>query len=279
MEVQVLTDMSHLGLDLAGYLIPSGMLVLRLAAVVGRLCSVAADYVPDHTIVPEELVFQMCMLSAAWMGLFKAALLPAFSATATKPVTVKDGRAYTALFAPAGTTWADYKALSVCTLDWITVEAGRTITTDVRMSSSSSKDENNDDDEYIYWLYSGTVQVESEHGEILYSVSRQAGAASKQDAGLGLLGERRLLRRLERKSSSKQQPSSKSTSKSSARTTVRATHPSTLLRIHTPSLQLLAESDARLADSIRTLVFQGLEAKLHHAQLTSRRAFNGTAMA
>lgn len=242
-EAQVLTDMSHLGLDLAGFLGP-GMIVLRLAAVAGRLCTMAADYVPDHTILPEEMVFQLCMLTAAWVALVKAALLPAFAASASK-VTVKDGRAFTALFAPAGISWTDFKALSVCALDWITVEAGETVTTD----------EFAKEDEYIYWLYSGNVQVESE-GTTLYNVSRFSRGASNLDGGRGLLGERRLLRRLEQ--------SNKKNSKSDTypRTTVRATSAATLLRIHTPNLKLLMDNDQKFANSIRTLLFQGMEAKL-----------------
>lgn len=267
-EAQVLTDFSHLSLDLAGFFVP-GLIFLRVAAVAGRLCTMAADYIPDHTIFPEEFAFQIGMLTVACLGLAKAALLPVVSASA-KRVSVKNGRAYTALFQPAGTTWADFKALSVCALDWITVQAGETVTTDESTTAA--------EDEYLYWLYSGDVRVESA-GELQYTISRLPGKASKQDAGRGLLGERRVLNRL-----------SKIAKKATAatdgiaipRSTVKATSTATLLRIHTPSVKLLMENDQEFADSIRTLVFQGMEAKLH-AQLKETsslmKSYNLTATA
>lgn len=286
-EAQVLTDMSHLGLDLAGFIAP-GLLFLRFAAVAGRLCSMAADYIPDHTILPEEFAFQLCMLAVAFMGLVKAVLLPVIASVGYKssPHSLKDGRAYAALFQPAGTTWADFKALSVCALDWITVEAGSTVTTDE--TSCAAAVDADADDEFIYWLYSGTVEVESA-GELLYTVTRMSGKAAKQDAGRGLLGERRLLRRLEQRGgiirnkntnneASSSSPPSQNT-KTYPRTTVKAASTATLLRIHAPNLKLLMDSDQAFADSIRTLVFQGMEAKLNaHLLETSSllKSFNVT---
>lgn len=236
-EAQLLTDMSHLGLDLAVFLGP-GMIALRLLAVVGRLCTMAADYLPDHAMLPEEFVFQSFMLTVAFVGLAKAALLPTFAAFSQK-VTVKDVKTFRSLFAPAGTTWAQFKALSVCAFKWIEVQDGDIITTD---------EDPDNEDEYIYWLSSGSISVESA-GATLYNVNR---TASKEDAGRGLVGERRLLRRL-----------GNDRSGSGPRTTVRATSNATLLRIHTPNLKMLMDNDQDFADTIRTLLFQGMEAKLN----------------
>jgi hypothetical protein len=124
-EAQLLNDMSHLGIDLAGFFIPS-LLALRVAAIAGRVCTMAADYIPDHTIVPEELLFQISMLTIGCLGLMKAALIPmAAAAYSARSVSIRDGRAYNMLFQPAGTSWSHYKALSVCgVLDWISLQSG-----------------------------------------------------------------------------------------------------------------------------------------------------------
>ena len=130
-------------------------------------------------------------------------------------------------------------------MDWITVEDGTTVTTDAATL---------DEDEYMYWLYSGSVQVERDN-RTLYNMSRN-GTATRQHAGQFLLGEGRLLRRMQ-KMQQQNHPVDQSV------TTVRSSGPSTtLLRIHTKRLKLLMDhQDQSLADSIRTLVFSGMEAK------------------
>jgi hypothetical protein len=60
MEAEVFTDMSHLALDFA-----SIMKASKATAVIGRVLVILADYVPDHSIHPEELVFQLFMLGVA----------------------------------------------------------------------------------------------------------------------------------------------------------------------------------------------------------------------
>lgn len=250
-EAQILNDVAHVGLDLASFLGP-GILVLRLSALIGRLASVGADMVSDHLLV-DEIIYQAVMVTVAWVGLVKAAMPSAFAALA-KNVTLRDGKAFAALFAPAGTSWTQFKALSVCALDWITVEEGELVTTDEKTNNDTTRD-----DDHLYWLYSGNVRVES-NGTTLYNVNRHG----TENAGRGLLGEGRLLRRMERRKSSKKNAPEKSAAASHyPRTTVRANSKSTLLRIHMPNLKILMDNDQTLADSIRTLLFQGMEAKLN----------------
>jgi hypothetical protein len=65
MEAEVLTDMSNLlALDFKS-IMNSSKALLKMTSVIGRVLVILADYVPDHSIHPEELVFQLFMLGVA----------------------------------------------------------------------------------------------------------------------------------------------------------------------------------------------------------------------
>jgi len=295
-EAHVFAELSHLGLDFATFLFGgTGVVALRAVTVLGRVCAILADYIPDHSMLPDELLFQVFMLSVSSFALVQAALPTAFSITASN-ISLKDGKAFATLFAPSGTTWAQFKALlAVQALDWVTLEPEETVSTRAadavatRNDQKSGKKSNDDDEEYIYWLYSGAVTVhETSNDGATTSHYNVSASRRREDAGRGLLGERRLLRRLNEKSknhsgnkkkrgdSSSSDATTSSTSPSRSTLTVTATAPNTtLLRIHTGNLHLLMNNDQQLADSIRSMLFASLEAKLNaHEQ---HLAFNVTA--
>ena len=281
-ETQVLNDMSHLGIDLAAFFVPS-LLLLRIAAIIGRICTITADYIPDHVIVPEELAFQMAMLCLACSGLIKSALIPA-AASVYNATSVKDGRAYGSIFQPAGTSWSQYKALSVCgALEWMTLQAGDEITTSSSVSDNSS--ENDKGEDYMYWLYAGNVDVKTDSGELAYAVS--SGKKASSALHRGLIGEQSLLQHFGKtskpqpvRSSHKQQRDGPSKSVSNGHHIFVTSPSATLLRINTRRLQMLMDLDPTLAESMRTMVFQGMEAKLQaQVQETTNllKSFNVTA--
>jgi hypothetical protein len=273
-EAEVLNDMAHLTLDLASFFGPA-RLAIRAAAVLGRMAVMGADYLPDHSMLPEELVFQFFMLGLAWVALVKSAMPVVLSVMASN-ITLRDGKAFSLLFGPAGMTWPQYKALSVTALDWVKVEPGEVVTSD-ELSSPDSVDE------YIYWLYAGETVVESQ-GKVLHNVTRSVGGSTtslKQDAGCGLLGEMRLLRYMQGKERGGRLDKRKAksnnrdiinkdkdrlvstTTKPYTRTTVKAGDAgATLLRIHTSNLVMLMDQDVDLAHSVRSLLFHGMHAKL-----------------
>jgi hypothetical protein len=270
-EAEVLTDMAHLTLDLATFFGPA-RLAIRAAAVLGRIAAMGADYLPDHSMLPEEMIFQCFMLGLAWVALVKSAMPVVLSVMASN-ITLRDGKAFSLLFGPAGMTWPQYKALSVTALDWVKIEPGEIVTSD-ELSSPNAVD----DDEYIYWLYAGQTVIESQ-GKALHKVTRVAGgstASLKQDAGRGLLGEMRLLNHMQAKErggrfgkrKAKNQNKDKdheetSTKKSYPRTTVKAGDAgATLLRIHTSNLVMLMDQDVELAHAVRSILFQGMHDKL-----------------
>ena len=251
-EAAVFNDLAHVSLDLITLLGPATILI-RTAAVLGRLFAMAADYIPDHTVLPGELLFQTFMLGIAWFALVKAAMPLALSKVAAK-VSVRDGKAFSALFRPAGLQWEQYKALSVYSLDWVTVPAGAEI--DSTEQQQQQQDGNKND--YVYWLYSGEVSVTSQ-GRELYHVSRYHSKQKPSDAGAGLWGESSLFvggcSKKDKKDAKKKESLPPTTLKA-------AGEGATLLRMHRPHLTQLMDSDPDLAESMRTLVFQGMQAKL-----------------
>jgi hypothetical protein len=285
-EAEVLNDMA-LALDLARFFGPAN-LTIRVAAVLGRIAAMGADYLPDHFMNTEELVFQCFMLSLAWMALVKSAM-PVILSIMASDITFRDGKAFSLLFRPAGMTWPQYKTLSVTALDWVKVEPGEIVTSD-ELSLPGSVDVDVGDynrfDEYIYWLYAGETVTESQ-GKILHNVTRVGGGPTtslKQNAGRGLLGEMRLLGHMQAKeregrlgrrkakkynkdkgknANSKDKDHEEITTKSYPRTTVKAGDAgATLLRIHTSNLVMLMDHDVELAHAVRSLLFQGMHDKL-----------------
>jgi hypothetical protein len=64
LEAEVLTDMSHVALDFTSFL-NSSKALLKKSSVIGRVLVIFADYIPDHSIHPEELAIQLFMLGLA----------------------------------------------------------------------------------------------------------------------------------------------------------------------------------------------------------------------
>lgn len=268
-EAHLLTDFSHVALDLISLFGPA-RLPIQIAAVIGRLCSLGSDWIPDHIIAPDELAFQLFMLGLAWAALVRSAL-PMVLATISSDITVRDGKAYSLLFGPAGMTWSQFKALSLFALDWETIEPGKIITTE----------EHNKQDDYTYWLYRGDAIIQSQ-GQVLHNVTRSAsGKDVDKGAGTGLFGERPLLYCLKEKkdetTSTKKRRNKRTTSNAEdisyttsatasdhhPRTTVKAgSSGATVLRIHNPNLSMLMSTDQELTKCMRTLVLQGMQDKL-----------------
>jgi hypothetical protein len=69
MEAEVLTDMSHLALDFTSIMNFSSKAMLKKTSVIGRILVIFADYIPDHSIHTEELVYQLFLLGVAIQNL------------------------------------------------------------------------------------------------------------------------------------------------------------------------------------------------------------------
>ena len=228
-EAEVLNDLAHVGLDLST-LLGTATPFIRLAVVIGRLCAIASDYLPDRYMHPEEIVFQSTMLLIASGGFFQS-FLPLILASTAK-MTPRDERAYQTMFQNVGVTWTQYKAMSAVAFDWVQVEPYQEV---------------DDEPEFMYWLHGGDAQVQCA-GKNIQNVT--AGSAYH-----GLIGEMRFAQVLEQKNTEGESRSKP--------TTIRAGGSgATLLRINTKKLSMLMDHDKGLAESIRSLLVKGMREKL-----------------
>jgi len=269
-EVEILNDMAHVTLDMAGFFIPA-TIALRLFAVIGRIFVMGADYIPDHTILSEEFIFQLFMLAIASKGLFNSMLPIAASIFAV--TSRRDVRTYLVLFRQTGLTWTQYRAMKALALDWIDVPPGHVITSD-EQANVTTRDEN------FYWLYRGQANIRS-NGTHLQTVVQKFEAPRRNGLhSMALLGEMDFALRLDNRKQSnnprkknhkssfatgqcnEESSSSSATSPFSKATISAGPAGATLLRINTSKLIMLMDNDAQLAQSIRCLLMTEMQEKL-----------------
>lgn len=241
-EAEVLADIAHVGLDLTQLIAPAAF-YLRLAIVIGRLCAIGSDYLPDQYMNPEEIVFQTVMLSVASGGLLKT-LLPILVG-ATVKTTSRDQHVHSQLFQPVGVTWTQYKAMVAVALDYVHIEPYQYL---------STNDENDDECHSMYWLYAGNVQLRNS-GEQEQTIVAGSGYRA-------LLGELQFAQRLDSKKIDDVSVDEDS-SKYAVMPTIQAgSHGATFVRIKTNKLQILMDHDPDLAESIRSMLTKGMHEKL-----------------
>jgi hypothetical protein len=233
-------DAAHLAMDFVGFVAPATVLV-RLAAVVGRILTIASDYVPDHSMFPEEFLFQMCMLFLSATLLIKSLLPLALSSSTT--LSFQDRRTYCALFGPVGVNRHQYKTLATMALEWITLVPHETIESNIT---------------HIYWLYSGEIDVLSIDGRSVQTVSRVKQALSPENAASCLLGEATFIQSLETNTFQ----CNEAVSPMSTTTLKAGPVGAELLRINTNKLAFLMDHDEHLAKAIRRLLVKSMHDKL-----------------
>jgi hypothetical protein len=289
-EGEIFSGLAHVALDLLTLTGPATIIV-RLGAVVGRILAMAAYYVPDQTVVPEELIFQCLMLCIAWFGLVQSLIPVALSTFAynvstnniisskketSKAQRLRDAKAYSLFFKSTGVTWNHFKAMSACAFEWISVVPGDVISTNEFKGKS-------EEDEFVYWLYNGTVKLQSQ-GKSLQDIKhfcRQRAANSTESAGCFMLFENRLLKRIVDKdcSNNKKKRGKYTSVRESVKENKSKNDPpmtlvaggssnSLLLRINTSNLLMLMETDPQLSNSVRTLLLNSMQAKVN-AQMSA----------
>lgn len=157
-EAEIFNDAAHVALDLTQFLGPA-TLSIRLLAVLGRIFCIASDYLPDHSMLPEEFVFQFSMLALASTALAQS--LNSIVHSYGKELTIRDRKCFTTLFHPGGVTLMQYKMMTGTVLEWKEVAPGGIITSD--------EYEMNDTKHDLYWLYRGDATVQSQ-GRVLQEV-------------------------------------------------------------------------------------------------------------
>lgn len=229
-EGEVLTDFAHVGLDLSTFVRPATAL-LRISVVIGRICAILSDLLPDGHMNPEEVVFQSLMLLVA-MGACIQSLPPLFWA-ATANLSYRDGRAYANMFRKLGISWTQYKAMVATSLDWIQLEPHQEL---------SDKDQ----DKYMYWLYSGSAQLHGHDGKFVSNVTCGSGYN-------GLMGELQFAQLLDSSSNVETPPTPKIKAGGTG---------ATMIRINNRKLKDLMDQDEELSESIKSLLVKGMHEKL-----------------
>lgn len=238
-EAELFNDAAHVALDLTALLGPATV-AIRAAAVVGRLFVMASDYVPDHSMLPEELVFQLTMLVVSVAGLGQS--LQSVFMGLSQELTMRDRKCFASLFHPAGLTWMQYKVLLSVAFEWKELAPGAIITTNELDPSPHGVE----DSKSLYWLYSGGVEVQSK-GEILQRISPKSAH---------LLGDMSVFATKSTSSSSK---SNYEFPKTTAKAGIKG---ATLLRIDSDKLKKLMKSDEKLDHAVRNMLFDAMQERI-----------------
>mmetsp|Transcript_32825 Transcript_32825/g.39330 ORF Transcript_32825/g.39330 Transcript_32825/m.39330 type:complete len:346 (+) Transcript_32825:71-1108(+) len=118
-EAEVFRDLAHATLDVAT-LFPINPIVLRIIIFVGRLFSILGDYLPDHYMTPDEMLFQLSMLTLSSRSLYDNTTK--LVSTSTKSISFQDRKIYLLVFKPAGFSWMQYKVLISDALEWVELQ-------------------------------------------------------------------------------------------------------------------------------------------------------------
>ena len=241
---EILTDLSHVALDLVTLWGPSAV-VVRLAAVIGRIFVVIADYLPDSFINPEEVMFQSFMLVAALAGLVQGIMPQLLGQFLAPAPTFRDGKAYKAWGQPAGMTWDQYKALTVNVLEWKELSPGQSL------HVTLPQNESNVNTTTLYWLYKGEVAIERNgNKKKAHSISRNGNGHLRQVDGAQYVDL----------------ASFQSTASETSPTDITAgSQGATLLVCHMDRLAPLLRHDSTLKDVWKVILWQGLQDQLADA--------------
>jgi len=151
---ELFEDLSHLTLDLATFLSPDTV-SLRLLLFLGRIFSIASDYIPDHKMYTEEEFFQLGMLTYSEYQLFIRSALPRIPLVIQNYENVDPAwtfryrRVYLKAFYSAGFSYSQYQVLQANgILRWVTLAPFTNI-------ALGREDEESAD--YMYLLYRGPI--------------------------------------------------------------------------------------------------------------------------
>mmetsp|Transcript_14071 Transcript_14071/g.21591 ORF Transcript_14071/g.21591 Transcript_14071/m.21591 type:complete len:426 (+) Transcript_14071:613-1890(+) len=188
----ILSDLAHFSLDFFGFL-DLDVPMLRTAAVFGRLFSIGADYVPDHTINADEAIFQAIMLGVS-VALFVRSTLPMTMAAVSLILSADKSRwsawkntyAFYHLFSPAGVSMLQFRCLTALgAVDWINVDPHVTLVDEL------------DGNEYLYWVYRGSTELVLNDGTTVNYVESSRDEAGNKVEFSGFLADMDFLCTLE----------------------------------------------------------------------------------
>ena len=231
-------DIANIAVDLTGAFQKSALTASAMT-VFGRTLAVASNFLPHHAAHPEQLLCQSVLLLAAVHGLAKNV----DKETTSAPASLREARAFKSFFGPAGLTWSQFKSVSSSAIDWVTYENGEVVA-------------NEDDSDFLYWLYSGEVDIESAvSGASVTTVSRRSAVPRQSDSAkpckMGIWGDLKFSRMMRGQDASFVPESSLRAGAGGA----------TMVRIHAPTLKKMMAEDSALAASMESVLFRSVHNK------------------
>lgn len=280
-EAEVLSDLAHVALDLSIFMTPVTVL-LRAFSVIGRVLDMGADYIPDHVIRTDDLVFNGAML-AVYFSLLGKSVVPVIRGIFVELSDV-DEEIYEQLFQPVGVSKIQFKSIRAASIDYIDVEPNSNIFCEPQSPDCETCDEDNlngfSSSDYMYWLYMGVVETSFEGLPISY-VERNNGRSIDDPGAMGLLGDIRFLNRLDEEKLAMKtndfrllndEPTENllSVPKFNYPLPTYKSGPkgAKLLRINSNKVLELMKHDDELAASVRGLLLKSLQRKVGHLLLS-----------
>jgi len=231
--------------------------VLRLLIFVGRIFSILSDYVPDHTITYDELVFQSAMLAISTDMFLKK-----FRTTLTslrKDTSFQDRRMFKMIFHPAGFSFSQYRSLlSLNVLEWVQCKPGQFIF---------------EDESSILITYKGSIQehpeeqgsADSNNSSSTSSTSSSSCRVCQGGKCYDIIGNiTQAYETLEsrRKGSSSSWNNTSSTNNNNLQLLRAGPSGGTFLRINMKALHEKVGTDADITESIKNIYFNAMQRKL-----------------
>ena len=197
-KAEVLSDLAYVALDLSTFMTPVTVL-LRAFSVIGRVMSMGADYIPDHTIRTDDLLLNSAML-AVYFALLGKSIIPVIRGAFVELNDV-DEEIYELLFRPVGISKIRFKSIHAASIDYVDVEPNNNISCEARSNEcNNNKNEQVSNDflssDYLYWLYMGGVETSSEGLPISY-FERTNNRPISDPGAMELLGDVRFHNKLD----------------------------------------------------------------------------------
>lgn len=259
-EAELLNDVSHIVLDFTTFAAPSTSWI-RLFNLIGRILIIAADYVPDQYIPPDEAFFQASMMIVSTYMFLKSTYPVIKAASSDTSLSVRDRRAFKQLFSQVDLSVLQFKALLTShTLEWVELEQSQNVSLN--------------GDSIIYYLHSGDISS-SLHEQSTSTTCFGALQLSDRLFGDVLLAKAREESMHKEKSFKKKNKYCAQGSNHSIYTNdtlIAGPKGATLLRMSTPKLLKAMEHDDRLSDSISKLILVYMQEKLSQTKWKASNA-------
>jgi hypothetical protein len=274
-KAALLNDIAEASTDILLFSSEPSTILLRLSAVIQRILGLTSDYLPNQSIRPDEILFNIPVVGASLFYLTKSAV-PIIQAQFVE-LDELDLTAYKLCFAPVGVTLLQYKSMKATgCFDWVDVGPGRVLIDENEYYRRSGyghilrrSSETNDDWKYLYSQYNGTV-IKSYKENVFAVIDREDGMHIDDPKAQGLLGDTRFICNIEAEERARLKVENENdvglTDDDQVRDQIATVSigekGAKMLRIDSYELFDLMEHDERLESSIRLLLLKSLRLKI-----------------